>query len=121
MNKEVFFYNITHVSILNIVLIITVFVISYLVIKKKGEKKWKVFIPFYNIYLLYKILWEPKIFWITLSLYSLGLILSEIFHIISYSNIVLTAVIGIINILCFWAIIPFIIILIVKIVKYLKK
>lgn len=39
---------------------------------KAGEKGWKVLIPFYNEYLLYKIAWKPSIClfkWLCLFLY----------------------------------------------------
>lgn len=36
---------------------------------KADEAGWKSLIPFYNIYVLYRIIWNTKMFWITLLLY----------------------------------------------------
>ena len=36
------------------------------IFKKAKEKAWKSLIPFYNIYMLYKIFWQPKHFFLLL-------------------------------------------------------
>lgn len=32
--------------------------------KKAGEPAWKAYVPFYNLYILYKKCWQTKMFWI---------------------------------------------------------
>lgn len=48
--------------------------------EKAGEQGWKALIPFYNTYILYKLTWQTKMFWIEIAvilgaglLYTLGL------------------------------------------------
>lgn len=36
---------------------------GYRVFKKMGEKGWVAFVPFYNTYVLYKKVWDIKLFW----------------------------------------------------------
>lgn len=36
---------------------------------KAGEKGWKSLIPFYNVYILFKIFWDTKTFWTFICIY----------------------------------------------------
>ncbi len=40
---------------------------NWKIFEKAGEKGWKSLIPFYNLYILFKLFWETKYFWISLS------------------------------------------------------
>ena len=50
-----------------------VYVIAYWkVFDKAGEAGWKSLIPFYNVYVLFKITWSPGAFWLYLLFCALG-------------------------------------------------
>ncbi len=57
----------TILAIVVVVYILTV-VAMWKIFSKAGEKGWKAIIPIYNNYVLYKIAWEPKFFWISFGL-----------------------------------------------------
>lgn len=48
------------------------------IFKKAGEAGWKGIIPIYSDYVLYKIVWKPSMFWITLVISIITAILSTI-------------------------------------------
>lgn len=45
---------------------------------KAGEEGWKAIIPFYSGYILYKICWKTKMFWITMGCLFGGVVLGMI-------------------------------------------
>jgi len=51
-----------------IALVVLVIVAMWILFKKAGEPGWKSIIPFYNIYILCKIVWDKNIFWIWLAI-----------------------------------------------------
>lgn len=55
------------ISIVGIIAIIA----WWKIFTKAGEKGWKILIPFYNIYIMYKLFWKPAIFVILIILYAL--------------------------------------------------
>ena len=41
-------------------------IVGWRILAKAGEKGWKVFIPFYNEYLLFKRVWDKNVYWFQL-------------------------------------------------------
>ena len=58
-------------STVNIVIYLAVFVLlivaQWMILAKAGEKGWKILIPFYGTYTMYKICWKTMWFWIVLA------------------------------------------------------
>lgn len=80
---------------------IIMIVSKWIIFGKAGEKGWKAIIPFYNDYILYKIVWDTRFFFISLGLVlgmsvcSVGSSYSEIFTLLYYACLIAGAVIGI--------------------------
>lgn len=55
-------------------------VAKWFIFKKAGQKPWKSLIPFYNIYMLHKIVWETATFWISMGMIICGAVLEALFH-----------------------------------------
>ena len=73
---------------------------------KAGEKGWKAIIPFYNVYILFKISWETKYFWTYLILSIVIGVLSGIGAFVAETSvwgILITVAISVLSIalLCF--------------------
>lgn len=47
-------------------------------LKKAGDSAWKAYVPFYNLYIFYKLCWQPKMFWILLVASMVGSGLSNV-------------------------------------------
>lgn len=54
--------------VLTLVWWILTIVAGWMVFTKAGEAGWKSIIPIYGDYVLYKICWDPKFFWVNLGL-----------------------------------------------------
>ena len=70
--------------VLGIVLIVLVWWVLQIIacwrlFAKAGEPGWKSIIPVYNTYVLYKIAWQPRFFWITVLLPIASVIISAVF------------------------------------------
>lgn len=52
------------VGVITILLIIDI-VASWVILTKAGEPGWKALIPIYSSYMLYKVAWDTKYFWVT--------------------------------------------------------
>jgi hypothetical protein len=63
-------------TIFYIALVVYMIVVEWKIFEKAGEKGWKIFIPFYNSYIFYKIAHKTKWFWFLLA--------STIMFVISY-------------------------------------
>ena len=70
-------------GVLFLALVILLLIAMWILFKKAGEPGWKVLIPFYNIYIWCKIIWDKNIFWIILAL-SLA---STIFNVPSFGDV----------------------------------
>jgi hypothetical protein len=71
------------VFLLIYMLIVLVFIVLHVIamwriFSKAGEKGWKAIIPFYNLYVMYKIAWKKKFFWIFVGLTFGGGLLSGV-------------------------------------------
>lgn len=64
---------------------------------KAGEAGWKSLIPIYNTYIMYKLSWSPNMFWITLVLNVVGIILSAVG--LSFVSLVCSLVVLVIGII----------------------
>lgn len=51
-------------SVMAVIAYILLVIAWWRIFAKAGEKGWKALIPIYNIYIVFKIFWETKIFWI---------------------------------------------------------
>lgn len=74
--------NVQNMIVLTILLGILVFIALIIIawwkiFEKAGEKGWKSIIPFYNIYIIFKICWSKKWFWIFMLTTILPSIISE--------------------------------------------
>lgn len=58
--------------------IIAIIVANWKIFTKAGEGGWKSIIPYYNMYILYKISWKTSFFWILLACLFGGGILSAL-------------------------------------------
>ncbi len=56
-----------------LILVISIVFLSAIFVKS-GEKAWKAFIPFYNLYILFKISWNSSKFWVFLGLIIVALL-----------------------------------------------
>lgn len=65
-------------GIVGIVLIILSIVGMWKLFTKAGEKGWKSLIPFYNLYVLCRLVWEVKFFWVIVLLYAISSISNSI-------------------------------------------
>lgn len=54
----------TVMSIIFVVYYVLLVISRWKLFKKAGEKGWKAIIPLYNLYVLYKLTWSKKYFWI---------------------------------------------------------
>lgn len=54
--------------IVRVVFYVLVIVGEWRIFEKAGESGWKSLIPIYNAYILYKIAWDSRIFWVELIL-----------------------------------------------------
>ena len=59
---------------------------------KMGEPGWKAFIPFVNLYTLYRRVWEAKYFWIQMLFVVLARALSSYVHDLAFAEILAWAV-----------------------------
>ncbi len=55
-------------TIIKIIFYLLVVIGQWRIFEKAGENGWKSLIPIYNVYILYKIIWDTRIFWIELAL-----------------------------------------------------
>lgn len=55
-------------AIIKIIFYLLVVIGQWRIFEKAGESGWKSLIPIYNVYILYKIIWDTRIFWIELAL-----------------------------------------------------
>lgn len=71
----------TNESGTNLLIPIVVCILSVIalwrIFEKAGEKGWKALVPGYNMYILFKICWEPKYFWIEFALLFCSALISE--------------------------------------------
>ena len=58
-------------------IIALVFIVIFLwkIFEKAGEKGWKAIIPIYNVYILFKICWNTKTFWILIAMIGITIII----------------------------------------------
>lgn len=62
------------VVILGYLIVYLVFTVAFWkIFEKAGEKKWKAFIPIYNVYVLISLVWAKKFFWIIFGLFAVAL------------------------------------------------
>lgn len=61
------------IGLMALIIAILVIVAMWRIFKKAGEPGWKAIIPIYNNYILFKIVWDTKFFWIS---FGLGLLSS---------------------------------------------
>ena len=61
------------IGLMALIIAILVIVAMWRIFKKAGEPGWKAIIPIYNSYILFKIVWDTKFFWIS---FGLGLLSS---------------------------------------------
>ena len=66
------------VSIFAIAIYVLTVIALWKIFTKAGEDGWKAIIPIYNMYILYKISWETKFFWIYLAIQCVSVIISGI-------------------------------------------
>ena len=52
--------------ILSLAVAVVSIIAGWKIFEKAGEKGWKVLIPFYNTYILYKVFWKKELFWVVL-------------------------------------------------------
>ena len=64
------------IGLISLVALVLYVVCYWKIFTKAGEEGWKVLIPFYNMYIMFKIAWETKWFFITLALAFVGGFLS---------------------------------------------
>ena len=62
-------------NILEIIFYILVIIGQWKMFEKAGESGWKALIPIYNLYILYKIVWDTKVFWVELGLFLISIVL----------------------------------------------
>ena len=77
--------NIVLVSILGLAIAVLLIIAQWKIFTKAGEKGWKSLIPIYNGYIMFKLFWETKWFWIELCA---GLV-AGIFSTIMQDNLIL--------------------------------
>lgn len=58
-------------SLVGIAVAVLLVIAEWKIFVKAGEKGWKSLIPFYNVYILFKLFWKTDMFWILLGV-SLG-------------------------------------------------
>ena len=56
------------VCVLSVALVVLAIIAMWKIFVKAGEKGWKAIIPIYDVYILFKIAWKTKMFWIFLVL-----------------------------------------------------
>ncbi|MEE1317919.1 MAG: DUF5684 domain-containing protein [Ruminococcus sp.] len=54
--------------IISVAYLVVQIIANWILLEKAGEKGWKSIIPFYGDYTLYKVVWQPKMYWIYLVL-----------------------------------------------------
>lgn len=54
--------------IISVAYLVVQIIANWIMLEKAGEKGWKSIIPFYGDYTLYKVVWQPKMYWIYLVL-----------------------------------------------------
>ena len=54
-------------AIIGFAVAIVTLIAEWKIFTKAGEPGWKVLIPFYNMYIVFKLFWDKKWFWITLA------------------------------------------------------
>lgn len=73
--------------VIGVVFFVLTVIALWKIFVKAGEKGWKAIIPFYNLYVLFKLVWRPLFFWLCLVLtvvYSvLNVVLQTNFMIVS--------------------------------------
>ena len=55
-------------TVISVAYVVLQIIANWTILEKAGEKGWKSLIPFYGEYTLYKIVWQPKMYWIYLIL-----------------------------------------------------
>lgn len=63
-------------SIISVIVYILCVIAWWKIFNKAGQAGWKAIIPFLNLYVLYKITWNLKMFWIMLATGVIGVILA---------------------------------------------
>lgn len=57
---------IAFITIFSLILTVLLVIAWWKIFTKAGEKGWKAIIPIYNTYILFKLFWNTKMFWITI-------------------------------------------------------
>ena len=57
----------TALEMIELVLAALVVAGEWMMLKKMGEKGWKALVPFYGTYLIFKHIWNKKMFWVLLA------------------------------------------------------
>ncbi|MBQ2659960.1 hypothetical protein IJF86_00840 [Candidatus Saccharibacteria bacterium] len=52
--------------LISLAVYVLIIIAEWKIFTKAGEKGWKSLIPFYNLYIVFKLFWETKWFWITI-------------------------------------------------------
>ncbi len=84
-----------------IVLLVLQIVAYWKIFEKAGEEGWKALIPVYADYILYKIAWDTKPFWILIGLSVLTSILSAIPVVGMVFGFIISILLVIIEVLCY--------------------
>ncbi len=66
------------ISVIGLVWYVLMVVANWRIFTKAGEAGWKSIIPFYNMYTMFKISWNPVMFWVLLAAMILAAILARI-------------------------------------------
>lgn len=59
------------ISLVGIAFCVLLIIAEWKIFTKAGEKGWKSLIPFYNLYIMFKLFWKTDMFWVVLGV-SLG-------------------------------------------------
>ena len=70
------------VIICSVVITVLNIIAMWKIFRKAGERGWKILIPIYNLYILFKIVWSKKAFWSYFTLTIITSILSSILSVV---------------------------------------
>ncbi len=82
------------VMLVALVLVVLSIVAYWKIFTKAGEPGWKSIIPFYNSFMIYKLVWDVQWFWITLAIAIANIFIP--FAVVKFILNIVTTVIGII-------------------------
>lgn len=86
-------------AIISLAISIAVLAAMWKILNKAGEPGWKILIPVYNLYIMYKIAWKTSMFWIMMGITVFSFIMTLVgVAFLTYICAIAAMVIGIIYI-----------------------